>query len=254
VNIFNGKTCIVTGAASGLGKGMANRLLRYEANVVLLDIDEKRLREIISGNKEKKDKIEIKIVDVTKFEAVQQCFSDLKKTYGEIDYLFNNAGIGGTLPFEQATMQQWNKIIDLNLYGVINGVMAVYPIMVEQKSGYIVNTSSIAGIMPFPGQVLYNTTKYGVTGLSLSLIKEARQHNINISIICPGMVKTRIFYKPIIGKEASEEEVKIPREAISVDEAINDIFDGLKKKKPIIITPKFLRKYYRKYRSFNHLP
>jgi short-subunit dehydrogenase len=250
---FSGKTCIVTGAASGIGKGIAEKLLQHNANVVLVDIDEKRLQEIKSAHTTN-GKIEIRLLDVTKYEDVLKCFNEIRATYGKIDYLFNNAGIGGTLPFEQATMAQWQKIVNLNLFGVINGVTAVYPIMVEQKSGHIVNTSSIAGIMPFPGQVLYNTTKYGVTGLSLSLMKEAKKNNIDISIICPGMVKTRIFYKPIIGQEASEKDVKIPQEAISVETAVKDIFEGLEKKKTIIITPKSLTKYYRSYRLFGRLP
>jgi short-subunit dehydrogenase len=250
----NDKTCIVTGAASGLGKGIAKRLINNGANVILLDIDKIRLNEFIREIGQSKSRVEAREIDVTKYDDVQQCISEIKNQYGHIDYLFNNAGIGGTLPFKSATIEQWNKIVNLNLFGVINGITAVYPIMVEQKSGYIVNTSSIAGIMPFPGQVLYNTTKYGITGLSLSLLKEAKQNNIDISIICPGMVKTRIFYKPIIGNEASENDVKIPKEAISIDEAIDDIFDGLGKKRTVIITPKYLAKYYMIYRLFNRLP
>jgi len=248
------KICIITGAASGLGNGMAQKLVEYGAIVVLLDIDEVRLNQFKKVNANFSNYIEIKNVDVTKYEDVNNCFLDIYKKYGKIDYLFNNAGIGGTLPFEQATLKHWDKIINLNLYGVINGINAVYPLMVEQNYGNIINTSSISGIIPFSGQVLYNTTKYAITGLSLSLIKEAKKHNINVSIICPGMVKTRIFNKPIIGEEVPDEYVKIPKEAISVDDAVKDIFEGISKKKRIIITPKYLRKYYFKYRLFEKLP
>ena len=170
---LSGKTCVVTGAASGLGNGIAIKLIENQANVILIDIDGKRLNEFSTNNKQKSN-FEIKALDVTDFESIRQYFIHIQNKYGKIDYLFNNAGIGGTLPFETATIQQWNKIINLNLFGVINGVTAVYPIMVAQKSGYIINTSSISGIMPFPGQVLYNTTKYGIAGLSLSLLPEAK--------------------------------------------------------------------------------
>jgi short-subunit dehydrogenase len=220
----------------------------------LLDIDNIRLNRFKTSYAAVSNNIEIRNVDVTRYEDVKTCFDGIYNRYGKIDYLFNNAGIGGTLPFEQATMEQWDKIIGLNLCGVINGINAVYPLMVRQNHGYIVNTSSISGLIPVSGQVLYNTTKFAVTGLSLSLMKEAKKHNINVSIICPGMVKTRIFYKPIIGEEAPDDDVKIPKEAISVEVAVKDIFKGIRKKKKIIITPKYLRIYYLLYRLFGTLP
>jgi NADP-dependent 3-hydroxy acid dehydrogenase YdfG len=250
---FKGSVCIVTGAASGLGNGIAKKLLESGATVVLLDIDKMRLNRFKTSNSDLSNRIEIRNVDVTRYEDVKTCIDGIYKQYGKIDYLFNNAGIGGTLPFEQATPQHWDKIISLNLCGVINGISAVYPLMVKQHHGYIINTSSISGLIPVSGQVLYNTTKFAVTGLSLSLFKEAKKHNINVAIICPGMVKTRIFYKPIIGEEAPDEHVKIPKEAISVDEAVNDIFIGISRKKKIIITPKYLRIYYFIYRLFGTL-
>jgi len=251
---FKDKICIITGAASGIGNGMAQKLVEMGAIVFLLDIDEIRLNQFKTLNANYINNIEIRKIDVTQYKDVKNCIFDIYKKYNKIDYLFNNAGIGGTLPFEQSTLQHWEKIINLNLYGVINGINVVYPLMVKQNYGNIINTSSISGIMPFSGQVLYNTTKYAITGLSLSLIKEAKNHNIYVSIICPGMVKTRIFYKPIIGEEAPDEYVKIPKEAISVDDAVKDIFEGIRKKKRIIITPKYLRKYYFKYRLFEKLP
>jgi len=251
---FKNSVCIVTGAASGLGNEIAKKLLESGATVVLLDIDNIRLDRFKTSNADVSNRIEIRNVDVTRYEDVKTCFDGIYNQYGKIDYLFNNAGIGGTLPFEQATPQHWDKIIRLNLCGVINGISAVYPLMVKQHHGYIINTSSISGLIPVSGQVLYNTTKFAVTGLSLSLIKEAKKHNINVSIICPGMVKTRIFYKPIIGEEASDEHVDIPKEAISVEVAVRDIFEGIRRKKKIIITPKYLRIYYLLYRLFGTLP
>lgn len=237
---------IITGAASGLGLGISKEIIKRNGTIILLDIDRDRLNKV--SEEMTQSKHEIFSVDVTDFSQIESIFKEVYKKYKQIDYLFNNAGIGGSLPFENATSDHWKKIIDLNIYGVVNGMMAIYPIMKKQKNGYIINTSSIAGLIPFKGQALYNTTKFAVSGLSLTLEQEFKEHNIDISIICPGMVKTRIFYKPIIGEEASEEHVKIPKESISVEEAVNDIMKGLDKKKKIIITPKFLKHFYLKYR------
>jgi NADP-dependent 3-hydroxy acid dehydrogenase YdfG len=246
MELFHDKVVIITGAASGIGLGIASELSKHGAVVVMLDIDKDRLEK--AGREHVAGRYETRVVDVTDFDQVKSAFERVHEKYGHIDYLFNNAGIGGTMPLEEATLPHWKKIIDLNLYGVINGVTAVYPVMKKQKSGYIVNTSSIGGIMPFPGQTLYNTTKYAVAGLSLSMEKELKKDNIHISIICPGMVKTRIFYKPIIGSEAAEDHVKIPKEAISVQSAVQDIIHGIVRKRKVIITPKFLKMWYLKYR------
>lgn len=248
---FENTISIITGAASGLGLGITKEIINRLGIVILLDIDRERLNNVCKEMDQ--NKYEIFTVDVTNCTEVENIFNNVYKKYKKIDYLFNNAGIGGTLSFANATSDHWKKIIDLNIYGVVNGMMAIYPIMKKQKKGYIINTSSIAGLIPFKGQSLYNTTKFAVTGLSLTLEQEFKEHNIDISIICPGMVKTRIFYKPIIGEEASEEYVKIPNEAISVEKAVNDIMKGLDKKIKIIITPKFLKHFFRKYRILGKL-
>ncbi|MBR4789272.1 MAG: SDR family oxidoreductase [Treponema sp.] len=248
MNSFKGKVSIITGAASGLGLGIASELSKLGSIVILLDIDNDRLLKAASENMY--GPFETKIVDVTNYESIELTFNQIFGKYGHIDYLFNNAGIGGTLPFSEATIKHWNKIINLNMYGVINGMTAIYPIMKKQQSGHIINTSSIGGIIPFSGQALYNTTKYAIAGLSLSLERELKNDNIDISIICPGMVNTRIFYKPIIGNEAPEEYVKIPKEAISVEHAVKDIINGIKRRKKIIITPSILKSFYLRYRLF----
>jgi NADP-dependent 3-hydroxy acid dehydrogenase YdfG len=243
-NQFKNKTVVISGAASGLGNGIAQRMLDYNARTVLLDIDKERLENFITHNQSKKDDILVLQCDVTESAAVKKCLDVAVKRFHTVDFMFNNAGIGGTLPFEEANGEQWTKIINLNIKGVVNGIMHAYPIMKQQGGGHIINTSSISGIIPFSGQSLYNTTKYAVTGLSLTLAEELKDYNIHVSVVCPGMVKTRIFYKPIIGDEASEVDVIIPKGAISVERAVDDILKGILSRKKIIITPKWLVPIY----------
>jgi len=250
---FERAVCLVTGAASGLGRGITLELLHRGARVVALDRDEARLKTLVEEATGHRSRLETKITDVTAPRGPQEAIDACVATWGRIDALFNNAGIGGTLPFADATDDQWRAIVELNLMGVVHGTRAAYPHMVSQGSGLIVNTSSIAGLVPYPGQVLYNTTKFAVTGFSLTLADEARRQGIEVAVFCPGMVRTRIFYKPILGQEAREEDVEVPPEAISVNQAVDDLFRGLKKKNRVIITPGWLGWWYLRYRLFGSL-
>lgn len=135
-------------------------------------------------------------VDVTKQEQVQQMIQTAASRHGRLDFLFNNAGVGGTLPIEDVTLEHWRRIIDLNLWGVIYGVDAALPIMRRQGGGHIVNTSSVAGLLPIPFQAMYCATKYAVVGLSESLRYEVEDQGIRFSVVCPGNVATAIRGTP----------------------------------------------------------
>ncbi|MBN1413142.1 MAG: SDR family oxidoreductase [Spirochaetales bacterium] len=250
MNEYNNKIAVITGAASGIGREIAQQLVRMGSTVVMLDIDSDGLKNFLQENKDYNNKIETNLIDVTNYNEINRLINDIADKHGTINFMFNNAGIGGTLPFESATMDHWHKIIDLNLYGVIHGIQAVFPIMKKQKSGHIINTSSISGIIPYPGQVLYNTTKYAITGLTLSLREEARKYNISLSIVCPGLVRTNIFYKPIIGAAASEKEAAIPQGTVPVNLAVSQILKDIKKNKILSITPRILKLGYWLYKHF----
>jgi len=156
-------------------------------------------------------------VHLTIQKQVQKAIEDTAEEAGRLDFLFNNAGIGGTMPFETATLDDWKRIIDVNLWSVIYGVHTAVPIMLKQGSGHIVNTSSLAGLVPYPMQVIYDATKYAVVGLSESLRYEYAEKGISFSVICPGDIATPIFSK-IVGSEGGGAE--IPEGAYPVDEAV----------------------------------
>jgi NAD(P)-dependent dehydrogenase (short-subunit alcohol dehydrogenase family) len=193
IRIFDGATAIITGGASGIGRALAEELARRGCEVVLADLQIELAEEVaseirVSGGKAKAVKI-----DVTDFPAMEQLVQETVKRTGRLDYIFNNAGIviGGHV--NHYGIEDWNQIVDVNLRGVINGIQASYKIMMAQGFGHIVNTASMAGLMPGPGNVAYTTTKHAVVGLSKSLRAEAAQMGVRVSVICPGVIRTPIL-------------------------------------------------------------
>lgn len=191
------------------------------------------------------DRIHTVIVDVTFQEQVQRAVEDTVEEAGRLDFLFNNAGIGGTLPYETVSLDDWKNIVDVNLWSVIYGVHTAVPIMLKQGSGHIINTSSIAGIVPLPFQALYSLTKFGVTGLTESLRYEYAEKGLHFSTVCPSNIATPIFKKSIDGKVHGE--AKIPDDAIPADLTAELILDKVAEKQGIIIVPEELEKLWQGY-------
>jgi NAD(P)-dependent dehydrogenase (short-subunit alcohol dehydrogenase family) len=173
-NPFSGRTALVTGAASGIGQALADELARRGATVVRTDIDGDGLDHVLD------------VRDEAAFRAVA-------RDVGRVDLLFNNAGISMGGPTHELSSEHWRRIIDVNLRGVVNGVLAVYPDMVARGDGHIVNTASAAGLAAPPFVTPYATTKHAVVGLSTSLRAEAAQLGVAVSVLCPGAVDTAIL-------------------------------------------------------------
>ena len=193
IRIFDGATAIVTGAASGIGRALAEELATRGCEVVLADLQIELAEEVASGVLASGGKAKAVKVDVTDLSAMEQLVQETVKRTGRLDYIFNNAGIviGGFV--SRYGIEDWDRVVDVNLRGVINGIQAVYKIMVEQGFGHIVNTASMAGLMPGPGNVAYTTTKHAVVGLSTSLRAEAARLGVRVSVLCPGVVRTPIL-------------------------------------------------------------
>jgi NAD(P)-dependent dehydrogenase (short-subunit alcohol dehydrogenase family) len=245
---FRGSGCVVTGAASGIGFAVSEALLQAGAAVFLADVDRKMLDSAAKRLHAHARQLHTVHVDVTCWEQVNRLVQDAASCHGRLDYLFNNAGIGGGLPIADATLEQWRRIIDINLWGVIYGIHAVLPIMRSQGSGHIINTASIAGLVPVPFQALYNTTKYAVVGLSETMRYELADDGIHVSVVCPGAVATPIWGKPIIGKAV---DVKPPAEAIPADEAARIILAGVANKEGIIALPESSRSLWHEHCRFS---
>jgi NAD(P)-dependent dehydrogenase (short-subunit alcohol dehydrogenase family) len=173
-------------------------------------------------------------IDVREREAVRELIDGVVRDQGRIDLLFNNAGIAVAGEVKDTPPSSWDAIIDVNLRGVIHGIDAAYPHMRAQRSGHIVNTASIAGLLPCPGLVAYSASKHAVVGLSRGLRAEAASYGVEVSVVCPGFVKTGIADNMTLhGLTREEAQKNVPW--TDVDDCAREILDGVRKKREVIV-------------------
>ncbi len=193
---FQGKVAVITGAASGIGRALAERCAQEGMRVVLAGINEQTLLQACQELKAEGASVLAVQTDVSKAGDVEALAQKAFDTYGAVHLLFNNAGVGAGTIIWESTLADWEWTIGVNLWGVIHGIRAFVPRMLEQDTeGHIVNTASIAGLTSGPGLGIYKVTKYGVVTLSETLYHELalRGAKIKTSVLCPGFVKTRIM-------------------------------------------------------------
>jgi NAD(P)-dependent dehydrogenase (short-subunit alcohol dehydrogenase family) len=187
---FTGAVAIVTGGASGIGRALGEALARRGARVVLADLQADRAEEVAARIRERGGLATFEGLDVTDFAATNRLVLDTFRGAGRLDYVFNVAGIGIVGEARYYELEDWYRVLDVNLRGVVHGVQAAYPIMLRQGFGHIVNMASGAGLWPSPFVVGYCTTKHAVVGLSTSLRIEAAAAGVRVSVLCPGAVRT----------------------------------------------------------------
>ena len=188
-----GKVALITGGASGIGAAIAAKLAEGGAEVWIADRQASMGEELATQLRARGAKAHAVELDVRSFPAFERAVADVIETSGQIDFLFNNAGIGIGGEIDSFTIDDWNNIIDVNLRGVINGIQAAYPVMIKQGSGHIVNTASLAGLITMTAQAGYSATKSAVVALSKTLRLEAERYGVSVSVLCPGVVRTPIL-------------------------------------------------------------
>jgi NAD(P)-dependent dehydrogenase (short-subunit alcohol dehydrogenase family) len=193
---FKGKVAVITGAASGIGRGIAERCVREGMKVVLADIDEADLTKAETQLKTSGGTVLGVRTDVSKRSDVELLARQALDAFGEVHLLFNNAGVAaGGAPWE-ATWNDWEWVIGVNLWGVIHGVKVFTPLMLAQNTEcHIINTSSTAGLTVGGASAPYAVTKHAVVALSESLYLTLQQRNslVKVSVLCPGLVRTNII-------------------------------------------------------------
>jgi short-subunit dehydrogenase len=187
----NARVALVTGGSLGIGFATASMLLKEGFNVVICSRRQSELDRAISELKEVgTGKIAGQTCDVGKYEQVVSLFEFVEKTFGGLDVLVNNAGVGLLASVEQMTVEEWHKIIETNLNSLFYCCHEAIPQMRKRKGGYILNIGSLAGKNPHPNASAYTASKFGLIGFSESLMQEVRQDNIRVSYILPGSVRT----------------------------------------------------------------
>ncbi len=247
LRIFENAVAIVTGGASGIGKAIAETLCTRGCHVVVADLDFDLAEQAAGEMSRRGAAASARHLDVTSFAAVKETVEETLKQYGRLDYMFNNAGISAGGELLDHTIEAWRKILAVNLGGVIHGVQAAYPAMVDQGFGHIVNTASMQGLMASPLTASYSTSKHAIVGLSRALRAEARSRGVRVSVLCPGVVRTPlleggrhgIFLHPM--PEARQRELSLQLferlRPMETSRFAHKVLDQLSRNRGIIIVP-----------------
>jgi NAD(P)-dependent dehydrogenase (short-subunit alcohol dehydrogenase family) len=192
---FKDKVAVVTGAASGIGRGLAGQCAKEGMKVVVADVEEARLKETEKALKDSGVDVLAVRTDVSKFKDIEALAQKTLDAFGGVHLLFNNAGVqaesSSRKPPWEYTLADWEWVMGVNLWGVIHGIKVFVPIMLDQKVDcHIVNTSSMAGLITEPQLVIYATTKAGVIKISEALYLQLQQRNakLGVSVLCPAFV------------------------------------------------------------------
>jgi NAD(P)-dependent dehydrogenase (short-subunit alcohol dehydrogenase family) len=246
------RIAIVTGGGSGIGEALCRALAARGDTVVVADIDGAAAERVAGelGTRAAASKVDVR--DAT---AVQALVDDTVATHGRLDLIFNNAGIGVGGAVLELTVAHWDRIIDINLRGVVHGVQAAYPVMAKQGSGHIINTASIAGLLAPAFLTPYVATKHAVVGLSLALRGEAKEHGVNVTVVCPGWTDTPILDstgpddlpKPasLDGTGGVRESAEKMGKLYRPDQLAQDVLGAVDANKPMVVVPRKFRVMWR---------
>jgi NAD(P)-dependent dehydrogenase (short-subunit alcohol dehydrogenase family) len=189
--VLAGSVAVVTGASRGIGLAIARRLIALSATVIITARDERRLEQARDELRSNRSNCEAVTCDVADLAATERLAAHVRRTYGRLNILVNNAGVAGPpVPLYELSPADWDRILNTNLRGVFYMVRSFVPLLIESGGGHIINISSLAGKNPLPRGAAYAGSKWGLNGLTYSMAEELRGHNIRASVVCPGSVNT----------------------------------------------------------------
>lgn len=245
MDLFKDKTAIVTGGASGIGRGICEQLGERGTVVIVADINRDGAEKVASGINKTGGQAQAAHLDVSQAQQIQNLIDEALSRYGRLDYMFNNAGINVRCDARDMTLDHWQRVIGVNLWGIIFGTTSAYSVMVRQGFGHIVNTASLAGLAPIPMSIQYCTTKHAVVGLSTSLRAEGAALGVKVSVVCPGFVQTGLFDATThLNVDKEKQMADLPSKMIDATEAAKTILKGVVHNQPIIVFPSHARFFW----------
>jgi len=234
---FPQKRAFVTGAASGLGLAICQRLAARGWRLCIADINEERLataEDLLRAAGAETMKL---LFDVTDYEAQEAAASAILENWGGVDMVFNNAGIATAGAIDELSLEDWHRTIDIDLWSVIYGCKIFTPILKKQGGGYIVNTASSAGTLAGPEMASYNVAKAGVVSLSETLKTELRKDNIGVSVLCPTVFVTSLGETLTCGRKMEENLIRqLQRSSVTADDIVDDLMSAISKNRLYVIT------------------
>jgi NAD(P)-dependent dehydrogenase (short-subunit alcohol dehydrogenase family) len=249
---FTGKRCLLTGAASGIGRATALKLASEGAELYLTDRDAEGLENTVADAKALGAKVpEHRAFDISDFDAVSAFAADIHDRHGAMDVVMNIAGVSAWGTVSTLTHQHWKSMIDINLMGPIHVIESFVPPMVlAGRGGHLVNVSSAAGLVALPWHAAYSASKYGLRGLSEVLRFDLARHRIGVSVVVPGAVKTPLVQTvQIAGVDREDPRVKkwVDRfggHAVSPEHVAERILKGIRRNRFLIYTSPDIRALY----------
>jgi 3-oxoacyl-[acyl-carrier protein] reductase len=197
-----GRIALVTGGSRGIGAAIAEKLAKLGARVAICGRNRDDLNATATAIRARGGECEGFPCDIAELKQVEDLARTIQKRWGEVEILVNNAGVGAfRAPLHQLPPADWERVMNTNLRAVYYTIRTFAPAMIEQRSGEIVNISSIAGKNALPNGAVYSASKWGLNGLTYSVAEELRQHNIRVTVVCPGSVETGL--SPHEGKDTS---------------------------------------------------
>jgi NAD(P)-dependent dehydrogenase (short-subunit alcohol dehydrogenase family) len=251
------QTAFITGGGSGIGRALAKRLAARGVAVCVTDLKSGAAQSVAAECGQGATALGLDVCDAA---AVRSAIETFAAEKGRLDYLFNNAGIGIAGEANEIPLEAWKRIIDINVYGVLHGVLTAYPIMLKQGSGHIVNTASLAGLGPAPLLAPYGLTKHAVVGLSSSLRIEGAKRGVRVSVLCPSAIETPLLdtenpseFKIAWAPNMRRFLTALAGPPYSVDRCADEMMAGIDRNQGVIVLPGRARLAWRLGRLFPSL-
>ena len=242
---FKGQRIVITGAASGLGRALALRFAREGWSVCIADIHMDRANEVAREVDHSGGKALVFKCDISQEKDFLALAKHIENEWGGLDILVNNAGISSSGTLQESSYDEWQRLLDINLMGVVRGCKSFTNSLAKQGQAQIVNVASFAGIASAPGMVTYNVAKAGVISLSESLRHELAADNIDVSVVCPAFFPTNLMES--MNKEETKALVTklMRRSGVTAEDVADHIYKGIENKDFMLITHKDAKIQYK---------